>query len=89
MKTMTVTEVSRNFREVMDGVEEAGEEVVLMRNRRAIARLVPEPAEQTALLVLGDLYRMLDEPTGNALAKAVARRKLSAKVADLRNPWAS
>ena len=44
------THSSFNFREVMDGVEEAGEEVVLMRNRRVIARLVPEPAEQTAAL---------------------------------------
>jgi len=89
MKTMTVTEVSRNFREVMDGVEEAGEEVVLMRNRRAIARLVPEQAEQTALQILGDLYRTLDEATGNALAKAVARGKMADKVGDLRNPWDS
>jgi antitoxin (DNA-binding transcriptional repressor) of toxin-antitoxin stability system len=89
MKTMTVTEVSRNFREVMDGVEAAGEEVVLMRNRRAIARLVPEPAEQTALEVLGDLYRTLDVATGEALAKAVARGKPADKVGDLRNPWAS
>jgi len=86
---MTVTEVSRNFREVMDGVEESGEEVVLMRNRRPIARLLPEPAEQTALQVLGDIYRMLDEETGNALAEAVARGKLADKVGELRNPWAS
>jgi antitoxin (DNA-binding transcriptional repressor) of toxin-antitoxin stability system len=84
MKTMTVTEVSRNFREVMDGVEEGGEEVVLMRNRRAIARLVPEPAEQTALQVLGDIYRTLDEATGNALAEAVAHGKLAGTVGDLR-----
>jgi antitoxin (DNA-binding transcriptional repressor) of toxin-antitoxin stability system len=89
MKTMTVTQVSRNFREVMDGVEGAGEEVVLTRNRRAIARIVPEPAEQTALQVLGDLYRTLDEATGNALAEAVARGKLADTVADLRNPWAT
>ena len=58
-----------------------------MRNRRAIARLVPEPAEQTALQVLGDLYRTLDEATRNALAKAVARgRKLAGTVGELRDP---
>jgi len=87
---MTVTEVSRNFREVMDGVEVAGEEVVLMRKGKAIARLVPEPAGQTALQVLGDIYRTLDEATGKALAKAVAHGKLAdSTVGDLRNPWAS
>lgn len=89
MKTMTVTEVSRNFRQVMDGVEEAGEEIVLMRNRKVIARLVPEPSELTALQVLGDLYRTLDDATGKALAAAVAKKKLADTVSGLRNPWAS
>jgi len=38
--------------------------------------LVCEPAEQTALQVLGDIYRTLDEATGNALAKAVFFNRL-------------
>ena len=37
MKTLTATEVARNFSAVMDGVEAKQEEVVLMRNQRAIA----------------------------------------------------
>ena len=61
MKTLSVTEVARNFSAVLDGVEREQEEVVLVRNRRRIARLVPEPPAQTALEVLGDLYRTLDE----------------------------
>lgn len=89
MKTMTVTEVSRNFREVMDGVENEGEEILLVRNRQTIARLVPEPAAQNALEVLGDLYRTLDEATGEALAKAVETDRLTDRLGDLRNPWDS
>lgn len=88
---MTVTEISWHFREVMDGVEEKREEILLVRNRKPIARLVPEPAAQTALEVFGDLYRTLDEATGEFLARAVERTrgKLSGKLGDLRNPWAS
>ena len=71
MKTLTVTEVARNFSAVMDGLEAEQEEIVLVRNRRAIARLVPEPPEQTALEVLGDLYRTLDDQTADALANAI------------------
>jgi antitoxin (DNA-binding transcriptional repressor) of toxin-antitoxin stability system len=91
MKTMTVTEVSRNFRHVMDGVEQKGVEVLLVRNRKAIARLIPEPSSQTALEVLGDLYRTLDTDTGETLEASVraARKKPGGTLAELRNPWAS
>ena len=54
MKTLSVTEVARNFSAVLDGVEREQEEVVLVRNRRQIARLIPEPRAQTAPQVLGD-----------------------------------
>ena len=68
MKTLTVTEVSRNFSAVMDGMESEQEEIVLVRNHRPVARLVPEPPAQNALEVLGDLYRTLDDETADALA---------------------
>ena len=71
MKTLTVTEVSRNFSAVMDGIESEQEEIVLVRNHRPVARLVPEPPAQNALEVLGDLYRTLDDETADALATAI------------------
>jgi len=71
MKTLTVTEVARNFSAILDGVEREQKEVVLIRNRRQIARLVPEPPALNALEVLGDLYRTLDDATADALAAAV------------------
>src|SRR5439155_8507011 len=46
MKTLSVTEVARNFRAVLDSVERDQEEIVLVRNRRQIARLVPEAPRQ-------------------------------------------
>jgi prevent-host-death family protein len=90
MKTLTVTDVARHFSDVVDRVERDQEEVVLVRHRRTIARLIPESPAQTALEVLGDLYRTLDDKTADALAAAVtrARKRTGATVATLRNPWA-
>ena len=91
MKTLTVTEVARNFIAVMDGLESEQEEIVVVRNHQAIARLVPEPPAQNAIEVLGDLYRTLDDKTADVLAKAVAtgRKGKRGTLNELRNPWAS
>lgn len=91
MKTLTVTEVARNFSSVMDGVESEQEEIVLVRNHRPIARLVPEPQAQNALEVLGDLFRTLDDDAANALAEAIRSGKKAKRgtLNELRNPWAS
>jgi antitoxin (DNA-binding transcriptional repressor) of toxin-antitoxin stability system len=91
VKTLTVTEAARNFSAVLDGVERKQEEVVLVRNRRRIARLVPEPPMLNALEVLGDLYRTLDDRTADALAAAIERARSGkrGRLAELRDPWAS
>lgn len=91
MKTLSVTEVARNFSAVLDRVERGQEEIVLVRNRRQVARLIPEPPAQTALEVLGDLYRTLDEGTADALAAAIGSAKKGRRgtLDELRDPWAS
>ncbi len=91
MKTLTVTEVARNFSSVMNGVESEQEEVILVRNRKPVARLVPEPQAQNAMEVLGDLYRTLDDKTADALTEAVEARRKSGRgtLKELRDPWAS
>lgn len=91
MKTLSVTEVARNFSAVLDQIENDHEEVVLVRNHKPIARLVPEPAAMNALEVMGDLFRTLDDPTADALAEAVARGRgpRQGTLNELRNPWAS
>ena len=64
MKTLTATDVARNFRSVLDAVEREQEEVVVVRNRRQVARLVPEPLEQNALEVYCCKYQkvIFDRP---------------------------
>ena len=88
MKTLSVTEVARNFSAVMDSIEADQEEVVLMRNNKPIARLVPEPPARNALEVLGDLYRTLDDETAGALSAAIksGRKSRRGTLDELHNP---
>jgi antitoxin (DNA-binding transcriptional repressor) of toxin-antitoxin stability system len=90
MKRLSVTEVARNFSAVLDAVERNQEEIVLVRNRRQVARLVPEAPHQDALEVFGDLFRTLDDETADALVRAisVARKERRGRVSELKNPWA-
>jgi prevent-host-death family protein len=90
VKTLSVTDVARNFSAVLDAVERDQEEIVLVRNQRHVARLVPEAPRQDALSVFGDLYRTLDDQTAEALSAAIAsnRRIRRGRVAELRDPWA-
>ena len=85
-----MTDVARNFSAVIDTLERRCEEILLVRNRRHVARLVPEPPHQDALHVFGDLYRTLDDETADALSAAVAatRKRRRGRVSELRNPWA-
>jgi antitoxin (DNA-binding transcriptional repressor) of toxin-antitoxin stability system len=84
MKTLSVTEVARNFRKVLDAVEHQQEEIVLVRNRKQVARLVPEAPSQNALEVFGDLYRTLDEKSADALS--AIRRSRRGRLSEVRNP---
>ena len=80
MKTLSVTEVARNFSAVVDSLERDQEEIVLVRNRRQEARLVPEVPRQDALEAeLADIvlpaaaWPELDELAGLPVTEHVAR----------------
>lgn len=90
MKTLSATVVARNFSAVLDELERDQEEIVLVRNQRPVARLVPESAGQDALSVFGDLYRTLDDATAEALSAALSRRRKGrrGRVSEMREPWA-
>jgi antitoxin (DNA-binding transcriptional repressor) of toxin-antitoxin stability system len=90
VKTRSVTDVARNFSAVLDALERNQEEIVLVRNQRPVARLIPEAPNQDALTVFGDLYRTLDDDTAQALSVAIASQRKSrrGRVSELRDPWA-
>ena len=91
MKILSVTGVARHFREVIDSVEQKQEEIVLVRNQKQVARLVPESPPQKALEVFGDLYRTLDDKTAETLSSVIskARKNRRGRHSELRNPWAT
>lgn len=89
MKILSVTEVARHFSEVIDSVERKQEEIVLVRNKKQVARLIPEAPAQNALEVFSDLYRTLDEKTAVVLSSTLVQAKKSrtGRLSELRNPW--
>ena len=55
MREMTATEVARNFSDVLDAVE-AGEEIVVLRGKKEVARLVPSKPHVPNGAALADWY---------------------------------
>jgi prevent-host-death family protein len=56
IKTLTASEAARGFKAVIEGAEARQEEVLITRNGKPIARLVPEPAALGALEVLNNIF---------------------------------
>jgi antitoxin (DNA-binding transcriptional repressor) of toxin-antitoxin stability system len=91
VKIVTVTEAAQSFASVLDELERDQEEVTLVRDKKAVARIIPEPTRANALMVFGDIHGILGKKGGLSLAKAVRRirRRKNQKLNALRNPWAS
>jgi antitoxin (DNA-binding transcriptional repressor) of toxin-antitoxin stability system len=85
--------MARNLRTVLDRIEFAGEEVVVVRNHHQIARIIPGAGYQTALEAMADLYRTLPESAaaGWRADRRAGRRSKSGTgtLRELRDPWAS
>jgi antitoxin (DNA-binding transcriptional repressor) of toxin-antitoxin stability system len=91
MKTITATELARNLSEILDRLAVEGEELVIERNHRQVARLVPGPGRVTAIEAMSDLYRTLPEDAAatweaDSRASGLRGRRLPKGV---RDPWAS
>lgn len=91
MKTITATELARNLSEILDRLAVEHEEIVIERNHRQIARLVPGPGRLTALQALADVYRTLPEDAAasweaDSRASGIQGERLPKGV---RDPWAS
>lgn len=61
MIVMSVTDFARNLKSALNKVEVAGEEIVLVRNKRRIGRIVPGEPFMTAAEAMGDLCGILPE----------------------------
>jgi len=91
LKSITATDLARNLRRVLDRLAVEGEEIVIERNGQQVARLLPGPAQQTALEAMADLYRTLPDDAA-ATWEADSRKgrwKGSRLDKGIRDPWAS
>ena len=61
MIIMSVTDFARNLKSALNKVEVAGEEIVLVRNKRRIGRIVPGEPFMTATEAMGDLCGILSD----------------------------
>ena len=85
--------LASNFPKAWATIETAGEEVVVTRHRRTVARIVPETKKLNALAMFGDLHGVLGETAGRTLASKIAEVRNSqgrrGTLRELRNPWAT
>ena len=85
MLTITATEMARRLREVLDRVEFRGESVTVMRNKRAVARIMPGAQAMTAHEAFADLQGLVGE---EAAAGWHGDRRLNETLdEELRDPW--
>lgn len=89
MERITATELTRNFRQILDNLALNGEEIVIERNHRQVARLLPSPGTQTALEAMSDLYRTLPEDAAADWLKDSRAAEHGDLNEGVRNPWAS
>ncbi len=86
---MSVIEFARNINAAMREMKFSGEDLLLVRNQRPVARITLETKRQTALQAMGDIYRTLDDPPKETV-KFVRQHKRGARkgtLKELRNPW--
>lgn len=86
MKIMTDAEFASGVHRVLDEFEKSPEEVVIMRDDRPIARLVPGIPVMTAREAFGGLAGLLTDEEGEAWLRDMEGfdRPLSE---ELRDPW--
>ena len=88
MKKITATDLARNLRAVLDRVNETGEEYVVERGRRPVARVSQSPGLLTAEEAMADLYRAIS-PDAAVDWLEDARRGEALLSDELRDPWDS
>ena len=87
MQTITATDLSRNFRVMLNRVEFQHEELLIVRNNCPVARLVPDHGIMTATEVFSDLYQTLPQDAGE---KWLSDSRLDDdQTGEVRDPWVS
>ncbi|HAK46535.1 MAG TPA: type II toxin-antitoxin system Phd/YefM family antitoxin [Spirochaeta sp.] len=86
MISLSVTDFSRKLKTMLDLVEFRGEEIILIRNKHKIARILPGAPYLTAMEAMSDLYRTLSPDAGETWEKD---SKLEERLTEVTDPWES
>lgn len=87
MIEVSVTEFARNLRTFFDLLEHKREEIILIRNKHRIARIIPGSSHMSAFEAMGDLYRTLPEDAGSTWLK---ESRLPGSIGEeVSDPWDS
>jgi antitoxin (DNA-binding transcriptional repressor) of toxin-antitoxin stability system len=87
MATMTATDFAKNIKGTLDRLEFGGEEIIITRNKRQIARILPGSHYMTALEAMADLYRILPcDAADGWLEESRMPEKVAREMSD---PWDS
>lgn len=93
MKVLSYEALARDFRKTWASIESSGDEVIVTRGHRPVARIVPETDGLSAAAMFGDLHGVLGEAAGTALERKLAEvrngKRRKGTLRELRNPWAS
>ncbi|ABQ24255.1 type II toxin-antitoxin system Phd/YefM family antitoxin [Geotalea uraniireducens] len=88
MRSVTATELARNFRVTLDAVEYNHEEFIIVRNNHEVARIIPGPSTMTAMEAMADIYRTLPEEAAAGWLRN--SRQIKDILSDeVRDPWDS
>ena len=88
MRKITATELARNLRAILDRVAESGEDYLVERSGRPVARVVPGLGQMSAEQALADLYRTLPESAASGWLED-SRQGSNLLEDEPRDPWAS
>jgi len=87
MGTMTATEFAKNIKKTLDRLEFSGEEIIIIRNKQQIARLIPGSHHLTALEAMADLYQTLPPDAAKEWGK---ESRINGTLSEeMRDPWDS
>ena len=89
VRKVTATELARNLRQILDGIEFRGEQIVIVRNKRSIAHIIPGPARMTALEAMADLCRTLPVDAAEDWIEDSRGSGTQDRISSLTDPWDS
>ncbi len=87
MRTISTADLAYNLEQILDSVECQGDSVLVTRNNRTIARILPGVARMTALEAMSDLYGIVAE---EAAQEWLNDSRIGGTLAEeMRNSWDS